>query len=329
MAAGPPGRVGRDVRRAALALLATASLAGGLSACAGGDAPSAQVLLSQTFRSHRPIESGQIELSFTVSSLGAGGSRGPQALAVQLQGPFENLGAGRLPSFALQIGLRSASLFGAHALQAGLTSTDGQLFIELAGASFAAPAATVQALEQGYARATGSASPSARKSTFALLGVEPGEWLVKPTIVGRADVAGVETTHISAGLDSARFLADAQRLAGAGGALGLAGSGPAALISPGEISSLAGSVRSAHVDLYTGEHDHLLRRIYVQGTIATTPQTRAALGGRSGATLALTLQFADLNAPQTITAPSNPQPISGLLGALQRLGLLAGTPSSG
>jgi len=288
------------------------------------------VLVSDTFRTHEPIESGRIALSFSVSSLSESGVRGSQALGLQLQGPFEGHGSGRLPSFALQLGLQAGSLTGAGGLQAGLVSTGGQLYLELAGASFVAPRATMQALEQGYARAVGSAS--SRQSTFALLGAEPGQWLVDPRVVGRQDVAGVETTVIEAGLDTARFAADAEKLAGAAGAAGaagLAGSGPAALASPGAISSLAGSLRSARVFVYTGVHDHLLHRIHLQGLVATTPQARAELGGLSRAAVAFTLQFGGLNQPQAIAAPRNPQPISQLIPALAQLGLVPGSPAGG
>lgn len=301
-------------------------LAGALAACGGSGGSNALSLLGDTFQSHKPIESGRIFLSFGLTSLPAAtAGASAQATSLQLQGPFESRGSGRLPDFALQIALRSASGAGPRALQAGLTSTGGQLFIELAGTSFAAPAATVQALARGYTQATGSAT--GRSSTFSLLGVEPGEWLVNPTIVGTDEIAGTETTHITAGLDVARFVADAQKLSGAGSALGLGAAGPTALLSPAAISALASSVRAAHVDVYTGTEDHLLREITLTASVAATPQTRAALGDISSATLTLTLQFADLNEPQSISAPSNPQPITGLLGALQRLGLLSSTSS--
>lgn len=302
------------------------ALAGALAACGSGGEQSAEALLNDTFHAHKPIESGRIFLSLGLASLPPGTSA--QATSLTLQGPFESLGSsGRLPSFALQLDLRSAGLTGTHAFQVGLTSTHGQLYVELAGASFAAPAATVQALEQGFARAT--ASSSKESSTFSLLGVEPGEWLVNPTIVGTAQIAGTETTHIAAGLNVARFVADAQKLAGAGSSLGLGAAGPAALLSPAAISALAGSVRSAHVDVYTGTQDHVLRRIALTVTVASTPQTRAALGGLSSAKLTLTLQFADLGQPQSIPPPSNPQPISSLLPALQHLGLLGAAPGGG
>ena len=70
--------------------------------------------------------------------------------------------------------------------------------------------------------------------------------------MGTQTLAGVKTIHISAGLNLARFLADAQQLSGASGnarhrlppALG------AAIAI--ESKALVASLTSARVDLYTG-----------------------------------------------------------------------------
>lgn len=294
-----------------------------LAACGGAGSPSAALLVHATFSSHKPIESGRIDLTFALTPTGlAGAPAAARPVRLGVQGPFESLGPARLPRFALALTLTSAG----HTLPAGATSTSGQLYIELAGAYFTAPAATVSALQQGYAQATRASSSAASQSTFAALGVNPGEWLVHPHIVGTVDTAGVQTTHVTGELDVTRFLADADKLAGAGGALGLGAGGGSglSLLSPAGIRALAGSVHSARVDLYTGSHDHLLRRLTISASISSTPQTRAALGGLGSARLQLTLQFAGLNQPQAIAAPSNPQPISKLLPALERLGLALG-----
>jgi len=301
------------------------SVAGGLAACGEGGSPSAQSQLQETFQSHKPIESGRIELSFALAPVGSPGtSAGAEAL--HLEGPFQSSGPGQLPRFALQISLSAAG----HALAAGVTCTEDQLFIELGGTQFQAPASTVTALQQGYAQATRGSSSAASGSTFAPLGVDPGAWLVNPTVAGSADLEGTETVHIVAGLDLPRFFADAEKLSGAGGAVGLgAGAQGSGLFSTAVISALSRSVRSARVDVYTGAHDHLLRRLSLSVTIASTPATRSALGGLTSATLTLVLELSELDRPQTILAPSNPQPISQLPAVLERLGLTGLAQGSG
>jgi hypothetical protein len=315
--------------RAAVALLAAISCTLLISACGGSSSGSAQALLDDTFSGHTQIESGNVNLSFALSA--AGQSAATKPLAVRLSGPFENAGAGKLPRFALQLQLSAAG----HALQAGATSTGSALFVELAGTWFSTPESTYKALEQGYAQATKTASTAKVRSTFASLGIELGHWLSNPTNVGTTTIAGVQTVHLTASVDIPAFLADVSKLSQAGGGLSptlpgspVPGAG-AGTLSPTVITELAKSIKSAHVDVYTGQSDHLLRRLEVSAIVSGTPQTQALLGGLSTADLKVLLEFSDLNKPQTIAAPSNPQSPSQLLPALQQLvGVLQGVGGS-
>ncbi len=309
--------------RAAVALLATISCACLLGAC-GGAAGSAQSLLEDTFSGHTQIQSGAVNLSFALSPAGSSATK---PLAVRLSGPFQSTDAARLPRFALQLQLSAAG----HVLHAGATSTGSALFVQLAGTWFSTPQTTYKALEEGYAQATKSASSTKTHSTFAALGIEPGHWLANPKDVGSATIAGVQTTHLTASVDTPAFLADVSKLSQAGGALGLGSPIPAgagATLSPAVVTELAKSIKSVHVDVYTGKSDHMLRRLEVTATVSATPETRSLLNGLSSADLEVLLEFSDLNKPQTIAAPPNPEPPSQLLPAVQQLvGALQGANS--
>ncbi|HWX88181.1 MAG TPA: hypothetical protein VNX67_08405 [Solirubrobacteraceae bacterium] len=296
--------------------------AGVLSAC-GGSPGSAESLLSETFSGHTPIQSGQLNLSFSLSATGK--SATTQPLAVTLKGPFDSTAAGKLPRFALQLQLSAAG----HPLAAGATSTGSALFVQLAGTWFSTPSSTYKAIEEGYAKATSTAATSKVRSTFSALGIEPGHWLANPTQAGTATIAGVPTVHLTAAVDVPALLADVSKLSQAGGGLSpsLAG-GSGGALSPALVTELAKSIKSAHVDVYTGQSDHLLRRLEVTATVSGTSQTQALLGGLSSANLEILLEFSSLNEPQTISAPANPQPPSQLLPALQQLvGVLQGASS--
>ena len=135
--------------------------------------------------------------------------------------------------------------------------------------------------------------------------------------------------HLTAPVNIPAFLADVSKLSQAGGSLGLGSSGSTGSLSPSEVSELAKSIKSAHVDVYTGQSDHLLRRLEVSAAVTGTPQTQALLGGLSSANLKVLLELSDLNKPQSISAPANPQPASQLLPALQQLvGALQGAGGS-
>jgi hypothetical protein len=297
-----------------LVALAAGLAAGLLAACGSGSPPSASALVNETFSSHKSISSGLLDVTFALSGrAGAGAPAAPGSFSLHLAGPFQSAGAGRFPRFALALALESSG----RTLSLGAISTAGRLYLELGGVAFLAPAAAMQALQQGYAQVSGG-STGGRRSTFATLGIDPAAWLTHASRSGSANLAGSDTVHLLAGLDTARFLADAERLSSAGGAL--AGGQGAGLLTPAGAEALSASIRSARVDIYTGARDHLLRRLALSAAVSTTPAARAALGGLVDGTLTFVLQFAQLGRPQAIAAPANPKPLSQLGPALERVG---------
>ena len=238
--------------------------------------------MRDTFQAQKPIESGRLDLSFSISGKGSAAFSKPVSL--HLSGPFQSEGASKLPQFDLQLSLDAAG----STLHAGAVSAGGRFFIELEGTPFAAPKATVQALQKSYAKARKSGNGSGSHSSFAALGIEPGGWLTDPVDEGEVKIAGEQTIHLRATLDSKRFLQEVDKLTGAAGSLG-AGQVSGAL-SPKLISALAKSISSARVDVYTGSSDHLLRRLLLTASLKPTPEARSALSGLSSAKLTLDLR---------------------------------------
>jgi hypothetical protein len=304
----------------AVALLAALVLAFALSAC-GSSGPSGQTLVDDTFSSHTPIESAQIDLSLSFTPVGSGASPS-KALSLSLSGPFQNSGQGKLPRFALKVDLTA----GEHPIQAAATATGSKFFIQLGGSWFEAPEETYKAIEQGYAQATKS-QPS--RSAFSSLGIEPRKWLTKPSNSGTATIAGETTYHVSSDVNTAGFLQDVSKLSQSAGPLGSSVPGLSAL-TPTAINELGTAIHAPHVDIYTGKSDHLLRRLEFTARMTSTSQTQALLNGATEANVKLALQFAELNKPQTISAPTHAKPFSQLLPALQQLlGQLEGGSATG
>lgn len=295
--------------RAAVALLSSFALVFGLAAC-GSSGPSGQTLVDDTFSSHTPIESAKIDLSLSFTPVGAGATPS-KALSLTLSGPFQNSGQGKLPRFALNVGLTA----GEHPIQAAATATGSKLFIQLGGSWFVAPEETYKAIEQGYAQATKS-TPSG--SAFSSLGIEPRKWLTKPSNEGTTAIAGEPAYHVSADVNTASFLRDVSKLSQSAGPLGSSVPGLSAL-TPTAVSELGSAIHSPHVDLYTGKSDHLLRRLEFSARMSSTSQTQALLNGATEANVKLQLQFAQLNKPQVFSSPVHPKPFSQLLPALQQL----------
>lgn len=303
--------------RALVAVLAAAILSVSVAAC-GGASPTAAVLMRDTFNGGEQIESGVLDLQFSLS--GSGSPALGKPVQVHLSGPFESAGAHRLPEFALQMHM----LAGGHSLQLGATSAKGRFFLAVEGTQFALPQQDAEALQSGYAQATRHAGQGA--SSFATLGIEPGGWLTKPIDEGEASIDGEATQHIRANLDAHKFLSAVSRLSQAAGSLG--SSQLSGVLSPKLIDALARSIKGAQVDVYTGKADHLLRRLRLRASLSLTPEARAALPGLSSAKLALQITLSQVNRHQTITVPAHAKPLSELLSSLSSLGLVQSSASS-
>ncbi len=158
-----------------------------------------QALLNETFSAPKQIESGNVNLSLSLGS--AGSSTAEKSLAVHLTGPFENAGTGKLPRFALQLGLTANG----HALPAGATSTGSSLYVEIAGTWFSLPQSTYTALKQSYAQATKRppAQRFARRSPH--LGSNPASGCPIPPSRHHHDRWRSNTIHLTAAVDVAGF----------------------------------------------------------------------------------------------------------------------------
>jgi hypothetical protein len=298
-------RAGAPLRRALL-LLAAGAVSGSLAACGGGSSSSAGALLSQTLSTHRPIESGQLELSLALA-----GASAERLSSVRLTGRFQAAGAGRLPNFALTLALKQP----ARKLAVSAVSVHRRLFLALGGAWFLVPGGTAQALGRAYAQS--GAAPTARRSALATIGLNPGRWLTSPTIAGSANVAGEDTVQILARVDASRFLADARRLSQTlTSPIGAQQSDPLSLAR----ISTGSHPRDWVMHVYTGAHDHILRRLALGVAVVISTPTGNSAGRLELGTLTFTLAVAQPNQPQTIAAPANTQPLSQLGPALERLG---------
>jgi hypothetical protein len=290
-------------------------------ACCGSSGPSRRQLLGQSlmndaFASHAAIE--RANLLFTLSFKPVGpGSSSAGGVEVDMKGPFENEGPGKLPRFALTAGV----LAGGHTIQVSFTATGSQLFVKLGNSWFLAPEETYKAIEQGYAQATGSEQS---RSTFSTLGVDPRKWTVKPTYANIVWFEGENDYYVSAGVNTVALQRDVARFTQSVGQLGSAVPVIAAL------TPTARAIKSARVEIYTGKRDHLLRSLELFARMSATPQTRALMGGAGEAKVELTIVFNKVNEPQVITAPLHAKPFSQMLPVLQQfLGNLHGAVATG
>jgi hypothetical protein len=323
---------------AALSLFAAAAL---LAACGGGSEDrsslSAGEVLDQTFSADNDaVDSGKVDLKLKVDVAG----RQAGSIDATLSGPFESQGSGKIPKFDVDV---DASGTGAAAgndfdLNGGLESTGDSAFVNYKGSDYEVDQTIFDAYKKQVESAANDTTQNKSSGSQLLkqFGIDdPKDVLTNLKNEGDADVQGTETTLVSGDLDVTKLVNGLKSLSAGAGVLGALGGGGSQLPSPDELDQLKDSISEAHFDIYSGNDDHILRRINIALSIEPTT------GTTDKADVKFDLTLADVNESQTIEAPSNPKPFSELLsalgvnanslGALGQLGLGVGgdTSSSG
>lgn len=307
----------RTLRCALALLLGAASIA--VSACGGSN--QAARLLSETFSGTHRISSGQLGMTLTAAPSGASALHGP--IILSLAGPFQSLGPGKLPASAFNISLSA----GGSATALTVTSTGSSGYVTYQGQSYRLPQATFEQLESSFAGLDSAASGNRNSSAVARLGIHPQRWVSNPQIVGDEAIGGINTTRIHATLNMSALLGDLGTFLRRASAAGVPGAG--SLLSASARRRIATQVKHPTVNVWTGVRDKTLRKLEVDLGVPVSGQL-SALFGRSAA-IGLSIEYADLNQPQTITAPTRLLPYSQFQAKLHVLiqdlqsGLLGGS----
>ena len=302
------------VMRSFAGILVSVLTAATIAACGGsGSGSTAQSLLQQTFSGPHIVKSGVLSMSLSLTPSGASG----KPLSLSLSGPFQSLGNGQVPESDLSVAIQAQG----HRGLLGIVSTGTHAYVTLDGSAYELPASAFQQLASSFTTA-GSGTGGLSK-----LGINPMRWLSNPTVVGNQPVGGAPTTHIHAGIDVTALLGDLNTFLKKAAST-TAGTGIPTSISPTLRSELALAVQNPRVDIWTGTSDHTLRRLSLSLGFPLPGSLSSLLGGGTSAAFQLTIQYADLNQPQTITAPATVKPFAqfetklrGILGQLGGAGL--------
>jgi hypothetical protein len=323
-------RLRRLIPTLAVAVAALAML--GLSACGGGDSSasseSAPTVIKETFSGKKKIDSGKVALTMTAKLKGSGeaAQQVKDPVTIKISGPFESRGNTELPKLDLQL---SATGTGQD-FSAGAISTGAKGFISYQGKDYAVPDKIFQQYKKSFADQQRK-DRSSNNLDLAALGIDPQKWLEDPKNEGEEDVAGAKTIHVSAGVNVGALLDDVNDLLKRTDQLGLSKAQKQQL--PTSLSSkskkqIQDSVKQAKVDVFTGKDDKTLRRLELSLSADVPKSLRSRAQGFEGGDLRLTLELADLNGKQNISAPANARSWNQLQQQLG-LGALAGALGSG
>jgi hypothetical protein len=285
-------------------------------ACGGdGDDASSSTdvnqLLEETFAGGKQIDSGKVDLAVRLEAQG-GSSEAPVSL--DLSGPFQSEGQGRLPRFKLDLSFQG----GGQSISAGATSTGDQGFVAFQGTDYEVSGPVFQQFKAAYEQAQKQGQQQQGQS-LATLGIDPRKWLTNPKNAGEAEVGDTETIKITGGVDVTKLLDDVNAALERLRSLGVEGSEdlPERLTDE-QMRQVQEAVRNLSVEIYTGKEDKILRRLVV--ALDLQAPEGSDVGGTSSANVRLDLQLLDVNEDQEIEAPENARPFEELAQSLGGLG---------
>jgi hypothetical protein len=299
-------------------LLVLCALTGGLVACGGDDSDDVDQILSETFGEGKDVKSGRLALAFRLDAQGLQNLRGPVAL--RLNGPFASQGRNQLPRFDFQVALDA----GGQTLTAGAVSTGEKGFVRFQDQAYALSDQLYQQFRKGYAdQAKCSQEQGGEGVSFSSLGIRPGQWLRDAKTAGSEKVGGVETTHITAGVDVPKLLEDVNRILGrtegnvedpcAKEQKGQPQRRTGRQLSEQDRKAIADAVKDARVDVWTGEDDRVMRRINVAIRFDVPEDQRERVRGLRSGALRFDMTIGGLNEKQDIKTPTGARPLDDLV----------------
>ena len=286
----------------AAALALTSALL--LAACGGGgNGEDPQQVLQQTFNNPTSIRSGTFDLDFRVET---SGGENPGSFEAKLGGKFASQGPNQFPKFDIDASVKAESGSQDISGTGGLISTGNQAFVNFQGTNYAVPQQLYDEFTTTYAQLQGQSSSSKSANLLKALNISPANWLTDLKNEGTADVEGTQTIHISGSANVSKLVEDLKAIAQrAGSAVGN--------VNTQQLNQLNDVVQSGDIDVYSGENDKLLRRFQIHADLKPPPGTP---GAPDSLTIDIQLNFADVNKPETFTAPANAEPLNNLFQSL-------------
>jgi hypothetical protein len=197
-----------------------------------------------------------------------------QRNSVKVSGAFESAGPTEMPKADVQVSVDAPGLDG----RGGFVTTGNRAWFTRAGVGYAVPQPAWAKIVEGREKGT----PPTREAPE--LDVNPSAWLQNVKSEGTEQMDGVQVTHVSADVNSARAVGDVLKA--------MDGTGQ---IPAGAEARVAKVVDHGHMEAWVGE-DKILRR-------ATLELSGKGTGGRR-VDVNLDFTLSQVNKPQQIEPPS-------------------------
>ncbi|HTN22577.1 MAG TPA: hypothetical protein VL120_01200 [Solirubrobacteraceae bacterium] len=301
----------------------TVVLAVALAGCGGGsssgdkatkaavgkpNSPEVKKLIEQTFGPNDHATSGNISgvVDITVKGL----PRYKEPIQVSVVGPFSQSGSSPAEAmFDVSLGLRGGILGG------DVYFKGDKALIGLGSTAYQVPDPIAIPFRKPLQN-TGNALTA----VLGVFHIAPQRWAKNPRIVGNERVAGIDTIHGTAELDTKAVFLDLAALAKRLTSLKITNiTGLPRAVDRQARQALQRSVKSASGDVYTGAKDHVLRKAKFNLLLEPSAKDRKILGGFTSIKVVGNLDVSDVGSPQTIKVPANRGSYSALQVSLDAL----------
>lgn len=265
------------------------------AADAGGKANSPEVkkLIRDTFGPNDKASSGNISavLDITVKGL----KRYKEPVKVSLVGPFSDAGGQPEAKLDISLGLRGGILGG------DLYLKNSKAYIGLGSTAYEIPASIADPLRRPLSK-----DDNALAAVMGVFHIHPEKWAKNPRIVGNERIAGIDTIHGTAEIDTKALFLDLAALAKQLTSLRITEiTGLPRAVDAQARAALRRSVKTATGDVYTGAKDKVMRRAKINLLLKPSAKDRKILGGFTSIKVAGTVDVTDVGAPQKISVPTN------------------------
>jgi hypothetical protein len=259
---------------------------------AGANSAEVKKLIRQTFGPNDKATSGNISAIVDIDVTGHPRYREP--IQVSLVGPFNDAGGQPEGMLDVSLGLRGGILGGDMYLKAD------KAFIGLGSTAYEIPASIATPL-----RGPLSKGDNTLDQILGVFSINPDRWAKNPRIVGNERVAGIDTIHGTAEINTKNLFLDLATLAKRLTSLRITDiTGLPRAVDARDRAALARSVKTATGDVYTGADDHVLRRAKLNVLLRPSAKDRKLLKFTS-IKVAANLDITDVGSPQKVNVPSN------------------------
>jgi hypothetical protein len=272
------------------------------------NSPEVKKLINDTFGANDKATSGNISgvIDITVKGL----ERYREPIQVSVVGPFSDAAGQPEAAFNVSLGLRGGILGG------DMYFKGDKAFIGLGSTAYQVPDPIATPLRAPLEAKT----DNALGAVLGAFHIAPQRWAKNPRIVGNERVAGIDTIHGTADIDTKALFLDLAALAKRLTSLKITNiTGLPRAVDRQARGALQRSVKSADGDVWTGAKDKVLRKARFRMTLKPSAKDRKILGGFTSIRVVANLDITDVGAEQSIDVPSNKGSYDALLVSLDAL----------